>query len=72
MQTVWFRKSKNAWFATVRINGVQKQIRLVTAPDTNEGRKKAEDQLVQELAARDYSAAREAEAEPVPSWATVK
>jgi integrase len=71
MQKVWFRKSKNAWFATVRINGVQKQIRLVTAPDTNEGRKKAEDQLVQELAARGYSQEAEADAEAPPSWAAV-
>jgi hypothetical protein len=71
MQTVWFRKSKNAWFATLLDGGRQKQVRLVTAPNDRHGRKLAEDQLVKELAARDYSAAREAEAEPVPSWATV-
>ena len=70
MQTVWFRKSKNAWFATLLENGRQTQVRLVNAPNDRHGKKLAEDQLVKELAARDYSAAREAEAEPVPSWTT--
>lgn len=71
MQKVWFRKSKNAWFATIVEQGRQKQIRLVNAPNDKHGRKLAEDQLLKELAARDYSAARESAAEPVPAWATV-
>jgi integrase len=71
MQKVWYRTSKNAWFATILEGGRQKQIRLVNAPNDKNGRRLAEDQLVKELAARDYSAAKEADAEPVPSWATV-
>src|SRR6476646_4240489 len=71
MQTVWFRKSKNARFATILEGGRQKQIRLLNAPNDRHGRKLAEDQLLKELAARDYSASKEASAEPVPSWATV-
>lgn len=43
MQKVWYRKSKHAWFATLRIGGKQQQIRLVTAPNDRDGRKKAED-----------------------------
>src|SRR3954447_16375876 len=71
MQKVWFRKSKNAWFATILEGGRQKQIRLVNAPNDKHGRRLAEDQLLKELAARDYSAEKEAEADAVPSWATV-
>jgi integrase len=71
MQKVWFRKSKNAWFATILEAGIQKQIRLVTAPNDKHGKRLAEDQLLKELAARDYSAEKESSAEPVPSWATV-
>lgn len=71
MQKVWFRKSKNAWFATILEGGRQKQIRLVTAPNDRDGRKLAEDQLLKELAARDYTPSKEASAEPVPAWATV-
>jgi hypothetical protein len=71
MQTVWYRTSKNAWFATILEGGRQKQIRLVNAPNDRHSRKLAEDQLLKELAARDYSAAKESAAEPVPSWATV-
>ncbi len=71
MQTVWFRKSKNAWFATILEGGNQKQIRLVNAPNDKNGKKLAEDQLLKELAARGYSIAKESGAEPVPPWATV-
>jgi integrase len=71
MQKVWYRKSKNAWYATILEGGRQKQIRLVNAPDDKHGKKLAEDQLLRELAACDYSAAKESEQEAVPSWATV-
>lgn len=71
MQKVWFRKSKNAWFATILEGGRQKQIRLVNAPDDKHGKRLAEDQLLKELAARDYSVEKESAADPVPSWATV-
>lgn len=67
MQKVWFRKSKSAWFATILDDGRQKQIRLVTAPDDKHGKRLAEDQLLKELAARDYSIEKEASAEAVPS-----
>jgi integrase len=71
MQKVWYRTSKNAWFATVLDGGKQKQIRLLQAPNDRHGRKLAEEQLIKELAARGYSPAREAEAPPSPSWLTV-
>ena len=72
MQKVWYRKSKHAWFATILEGGGQKQIRLVTAPNDKAGRQLAEDQLLKELAARDYSIEKEASVEAVPAWATVK
>lgn len=54
MQKVWFRKSKNAWFATIFEAGQQKQIRLVNAPNDRDGKKLAEAQLLVELTARNY------------------
>ena len=72
MQKVWYRKSKNAWFATILEAGQQRQLRLVTAANDKHGRKLAEDQLLKELAARDYSIEKESTAEAVPSWATVR
>jgi integrase len=71
MQSVWYRKSKNSWFATVLENGRQKQLRLVTAPNDKHGKKLAEDQLLKELSARNYSIEKESSTDPVPSWATV-
>jgi integrase len=71
MQKVWYRKSKQAWFATILEGGHQKQIRLVNAPNDKQGRKLAEDQLLKELAARDYSIEKESATNPGPSWATV-
>ena len=71
MQKVLFRKSKNAWFATILESGQQKQISLVTAPNDKHGKMIAEDQLLKELAARDYSIEKEASVEAVPAWATV-
>lgn len=70
MQKVWYRKSKNAWFTTILEGGRQKQLRLVNAPNDKYGKKLAEDQLLQELSARNYSAIKES-VEPVPTWATV-
>ena len=55
MLNVLFRKSKNAWFATNTELGHQKQIRLANAPSTNDGKKLAEVQLIQELAARNIN-----------------
>lgn len=55
MQKVWYRKSKKAWFATILESGKQKQLQLLNAPNTRDGKKLAESQLVQELAARNYS-----------------
>ncbi len=52
MHKVWYRASKGSWFVTFRENGERKQIRLVQAPKTAEGRKLAEAQLVRELKAR--------------------
>ena len=69
MQNVWYRKSKCAWFATILQGGKQKQIRLVNAANNTRGKKLAEDQLLKELAARNYSIERESAVDPVPSWA---
>ncbi len=52
MHKVWYRASKGSWFVTFRENGERKQIRLVQAPKTAEGRKLADAQLVRELKAR--------------------
>lgn len=70
MQKVWFRKSKRAWYATILEGGRQKQIPLIKAPNDPHGRKLAEDQLVRELAARNYSIEKESQTDPVPTWAT--
>lgn len=72
MQKVWYRTSKQAWFATILEGGRQKQIRLLKATNDKHGRRMAEDLLLKELAARDYSAEKEADATTVPSWATVR
>jgi hypothetical protein len=52
MQKVWYRKSKNIWFATIVEQGRQKRLRLLNAPHTRDGKKLAGSQLVRELAAR--------------------
>ena len=71
MHKVWHRSFDGWWYATLRDTGRRKQIKLVRAPDTRDGRMQAEDRLVQELADRGYSQA-EAAAEPlVASWLTV-
>jgi integrase len=67
VQKVWFRKSKNCWYATIRENGGQKQIRLLEAPDTAEGKKLAEKELIRELADRDISE----DGIKAPGWMTI-
>lgn len=70
MQKVWYRTSKNAWFTTLLEAGRQKQLRLVNAPNDKHGKKLAEAQLVQELAARNVTP--EAEGSPdTPACLTV-
>jgi integrase len=54
MKNVWYRVSEGNWYATLRENGRRRQVLLVKAPNTREGKKLAEDQLLEELSARKY------------------
>jgi len=47
MQKVWYRTSKGSWYGTFTEQGHQKQIRLVKAPKTKEGKKLAEAKLLE-------------------------
>jgi integrase len=71
MHKVWYRTSKNAWYATILEGGRQKQVRLLQAPNDFHGRKLAENQLVKELSARDYAPAKLAEKPSLRTWLTV-
>lgn len=71
MQKVWFRKQTGWWYASLREDGRYDQLRLVKAPNTRDGRKQAEDQLLKELAAREYSQEKAAADPLAPSWVTV-
>jgi integrase len=71
MQRVWYRKSKNAWFAYISEGGTRKQLRLLQAPNDRHGKKLAEAQLLKELAARGYDPAAESEEPSLQSWLTV-
>jgi len=71
MQKVWYRKSKNAWFATILDGGQQKQLRLVSAPNDKHGKKLAEDHLLKELSDRGYSQQHATEEPSIQSWLTV-
>jgi integrase len=71
MQKVWFRSFDGWWYATLREGGVRKQIKLLKAPDSRDGRKLAEDHLVRELGDRDYSQAKAAHDPAVAPWITV-
>lgn len=68
MQKVWFRKQTGWWYATVRESGGRKQIKLVKAPDSREGRRLADQQLLQELAHKQHL---EDASDKVPGWVTV-
>jgi integrase len=70
MQKVWYRKSKQCWFATITEGGRQQQIRLVKAPNDRDGKKLAEKQLIDELAARNIPQD-DGEGVRAPRWATV-
>lgn len=52
MKQVWHRALDGWWYATLRESGRRQQVKLLKAPNTNDGKKRAEDQLVRELAAR--------------------
>jgi len=67
MQKIWFRKAQSAWYLTIKENGQQKQIRLLMAPNAREGRQKAEEIAIQELATRKI----EPHIPAVQSWITV-
>lgn len=67
MHKVWYRASKGSWFVTFHEGGQRKQLRLVKAPKTREGRKLAEAQLLRELKARPEIE----ESSTSPRWITV-
>lgn len=71
MQKVWFRVQTGWWYASLKEAGTYRQIKLVKAPDSREGRKLAEDELVRELSDRNYSQQRAAEEPSLQSWLTV-
>jgi len=71
MQKVWYRTSKQCWFATITDGGRQQQIRLLKAPHNKDGRKLAEDKLIEELAARKMPHD-DGEGVKTPAWATVE
>jgi integrase len=68
MQKVWYRTSKECWFATITNGGRQQQIRLISAPNNRDGKQLAEKQLIQELAARNVE---HDDGVKAPGWATV-
>jgi integrase len=53
MQKVWHRTQTGWWYASIKQGGSYRQIKLVKAPKTLDGRRLAEKQLIQELAAKD-------------------
>jgi integrase len=57
MKNVWYRASEGNWYVTFRENGRRRQVLLVKAPNTREGKKLAEEQLVEELSTRKYQEA---------------
>jgi integrase len=67
MHKVWFRKYDGWWYATLKQEGRQHQLKLVKAPHTADGRKQAEAQLLDELKAIDYTP----DDSKIPSWITV-
>ena len=67
MKKVWFRESEGNWYVTVRENGRRRQLLLVKAPNTRDGKKLAESQLVDELAARKHQEG----GPPTHSWMLV-
>jgi hypothetical protein len=71
MQKVWHRSLDGWWYATLNEDGVCKQLKLLKAPNTQTHRKQAEDQLVQELDARDYPQEKATEDPSLQSWVTV-
>jgi hypothetical protein len=67
MRKIWYRIGEAAWYLTVRENGRQKQIRLLMAPNDKEGKRKAEQKAIEELASRADEAG-----PPAPVWAVSK
>jgi hypothetical protein len=70
MQKVWHREFDGWWYATIRESGARKQLKLVKAPDTKDGKQLAEKQLIQELAVRNIPKD-DGDSISAPAWATV-
>jgi integrase len=68
MKKVWYRAAESNWYVTLKENGRRRQILLVKAPGTREGRKLAEAKLIEELAARKH----QEDLPSVPSWMLVE
>jgi hypothetical protein len=54
MQRVWFRAHDSNWYVTIREQGKQRQIKLLKAPNTKDGKRLAEQKLIEELTARSF------------------
>ena len=67
MKKVWFRKQTGWWCASIKEGGTYRQFKLVKAPNDKDGRKLAEAQLIQELAAKQPAE----DGDPAPGCMTV-
>jgi len=67
VKKVWFRKQTGWWCASIKEGGTYRQFKLVKAPNDKDGRKLAEAQLIQELAAKQPAE----DGDPAPGWMTV-
>jgi site-specific recombinase XerD len=54
MKKPWFRNQTGWWYVSIRNGSSYDQVKLVKAPNTKEGKKLAEEELIQELAARGF------------------
>lgn len=67
MKKVWYRKGEGNWYATFRENGRRRQVLLVKAPNGREGKKLAEQQLMEELSAKKH----QEDIPNIPTWMLV-
>lgn len=54
MKNVWYRESEGGWYTTLRENGRRRQVLLIKDTYTRDGKKLAEDRLLEELSSRKY------------------
>ncbi len=54
MKKVWYREAEGNGYVTLKENGRRRQLLIVKAPGTREGRKLAEQKLIEELSTRKH------------------